>query len=701
MPADLLFEIGCEEVPAKMLARALTDVPAIVESKLAAARLTHGGMRVLGTPRRLAILVKQLADRQPDLHEQVVGPPVGAAFAPDGTLTKAGQGFAAKNGVEPGALTKQDVPGKKGQYVVATRDVVGLDARALLPPLLAEVAAAIPWPKSQRWGWGETTFVRPVQWLVALVGAEVIPLQWAALAAGRATRGHRFLSTGPIELATADAEHYVEALRHAHVLVDPETRRTEVRAALAQLEQASGLKVRPDEGLIAEVIHLGEYPVGVVGSFDPSFLEVPEEIIVTAMRNHQRYFAMEDASGKLTNAFATMMATIVKDKAVVRKGNEYVIASRLADAKFFFAEDRKKSFAAWNTKLDAVVFQAKLGDQAKTIGHKTARVTAIAAALAQHVAARVDEVTRAAGIMKADLASGAVGEFPELQGTMGRHYATHFGESPAIATAIEEHWWPKGQGAALPTTDTGAILALADRMDTIVGAFAVGLEPSGSADPFGLRRAAIGIWQILLARPAWASAFAPLVAATRTALAGQGVVLKDSRALDEFLKGRLRGIFSDAGIATQDADAALAQAWQDPTDARARAAALATLPKEARAVFKRIANILDDARAKGLTPGTQPDAAKFVAAGNSEHALHDAARAAQTREAPARERRDYAAVFESLGQLQPVVAAFFDKGGVMVMDPDVALRDNRLALLNWLVAPYLAISDFRLLGGAA
>jgi glycyl-tRNA synthetase beta chain len=691
MPADLLFELGCEEIPAKMLAKALADLPAAVEVKLQGARLTFASVRALGTPRRLAFIVKGLADRQPDLDEEVVGPPIGAAWDKDGNITKAGQGFAAKNGVAPESLQKKEVPGKKGQYAVAQRHVAGTETRALLPELLKEIVTGIPWPKGMRWGWSETAFVRPVQWLVALFGGEVIPLSWAGQTASRNSRGHRFLSNKAIEIASPDK--YVETLRAAHVIVDQDARKDLVRAELARLEKETGFKVRPDEALLAEVIHLGEYPVGVSGQFNPAFLEVPEEIIVTAMRTHQRYFAMEDASGKLAPRFVTMMATIVKDPVVVAKGNETVLASRLSDAKFFFSEDKKKTFDDWNAKLDGVVFQAKLGDGAKTIGHKIQRLVGIVEALGGSPIAK-----QAARYAKADLASHAVGEFPEVQGTMGKHYARIAKLGDTVADAIEQHWWPKGQGAALPKSDEAALIALADRMDTIVGCFAVGLEPSGSADPFGLRRAAIGIWQILLER-GWTTQYARVRQAAETQLLGQGVALKDAKPLDEFFKARLRGIFVDHGIPAQDADAAIAQDYTDPVDARARALACAKISKEAREVFKRVANILDDARGKKLEIGTQPDASKFVA--DVERNLHTAISEAQKTEQAARDKRDYVAVFESLERLRPTVAAFFDKGGVMVMDPDPSLRDNRLALLNWFIAPYVAIADFRLLAGSA
>ena len=687
--SDLLFEIGCEEIPAKFLAKALAELPGAIEAKLAAARLTWSTVHALGTPRRLAVIVRGLAERQPDLDEEVVGPPVNVAVAADGTLTKAGQAFAAKNGVAADALAKREVPGKKGMYVVARRHVRGDETRALLPRLLAELAAGMAWPKSMRWGAGEMTFVRPVHWLVALFGGEVVPLVWAGLTAGRTSRGHRFLSPGPVEIASPDK--YVEALRAAHVVVEPDARRDLVRADLMRLEKETGFRVRPDDALLAEVIHLGEYPVGITGGFDPAYLEVPEEMIVTAMRTHQRYFAMEDSAGKLAPRFATMMATIVKDPAVVSRGNETVLAARLSDAKFFFAEDRKQSFDAWNTKLDAVVFQAKLGERARTVGHKVARIAGIVETLGGSATARA-----VARYCKADLASHAVGEFPELQGVMGKHYARAFGK-PELADAIEQHWWPKGQGGELPKSDDAALVAIADRIDTLVGCFAVGLEPTGSADPFGLRRAAIGIWQILLDRR-WQKLDAALTAAIDE-LGKQAVVLKDRKPLDEFFKARLRGIFIDQGIPAQDADAALAQDFRDPVDARARALACAKISKEAREVFKRVANILDDARGKQLAIGAAPDPARFVA--QVERDLHAAIADAQQRERAARDGHDYASVFESLERLRATVAAFFDRGGVMVMDPDPALRDNRLALLHWFIAPYMAIADFRLLGSAA
>ena len=690
--SDLLFEIGCEEIPAKMLSNALAAFPAQVKAKLDGARVAHGTIAVFGTPRRIAVIVQGVVDRQPDLDEQVTGPPVGAAFAPDGTLTKAGQGFATKNGVDATAITKQEVAGKKGLYAVAQRHVAGAATRSLLPAILTELADGIVWPKQMKWGWSEKTFVRPVQWLVALLGGEVVPFAWAGQTAGRKTGGHRFLSPGMHDVA--DAGSYVETLRGLRVLVDLVERAQRVREELARLARENHLMMRPDEALVAEVIHLGEYPVGITGSFREEFLEVPEEMIVTAMRLHQRYFAFEDSSGKLANKFATLAATIVKDPAIVAEGNEKVLASRLSDARFFFGEDRKHTFDEWNATLDGVVFQAKLGDKAKTIGDKIRRLVEIVAA-----AGGSPTALSAAKYCKADLASKAVGEFPELQGTMGRHYAHHHHLGAAVGDAIEQHWWPKGQGAELPTSVDAALVALADKMDTIVGCFAVGLEPSGSADPFGLRRAAIGIWQILLANPdlSWLKLFQ----ASRDVLARHGVKLGDPTKLEEYFRQRLQGILVDGGVPVQDANAALAQGFADPVDARARAQAISKISKEAREVFKRVANILDDARAKNVIVTTTVDPSMFAADNPVERDLHAAVVAAQAREAAARRSADYPAVFESLEQLRPVVAAFFDKGGVMVMDPDPKLRDNRLGLLCFMIGPYAEIADFRKLGGQA
>lgn len=715
---DLLIELGGEEIPSRMLARAIAELPALVRARLDGARLAYGEVVALGTPRRLAVIVRGLADAQPELRERVVGPPVGAAFAADGTVTKAGLGFAQKNGVDPAALERAEVAGKKGLYAVATRVVVGRPTVEVLPALIAELIGALPWPKSMRWGWRETAFVRPLHWLVALWGEHVVPVTWGGLTADRISRGHRFLAPGPIELA--DASRYVEALRAAFVVVDPAARRRMIEAELARLAEETGCAVRRDDELVDEVTGLCEYPVGIAGGFDPAFLEVPEEVLVTTMRNHQRYFALEQG-GALAPRFATIAATITKDAAVVRAGNERVLAARLSDARFFFAEDCKKDLDGLRARLDDVVFQAKLG-AARTTGHKVGRIVGIVDALAERVGfedadgARVAH--RAAELCKSDLLTGVVGELPELQGVMGKHYARRqlaadpatAGIADAVGTAIAEHYMPRGAGAALPTTIAGALVGIADRIDTLVGCFGTGLEPTGSTDPYGLRRAANAILAINLDLGPGGERYERLgkgrgfplrldtlieIAAHQFAGAIE-VTDTDCGELHEFFRGRLRTLLIDGGLAAADVDAALGAGFDDVCDARLRAAALAVVPDKARAVFKRIANILDDAHGKGLAISGEPTPDLFVAPDNSEWRLWNAFAAVADRLAVAKANQDYRAMMALLVELEPAVAALFDKGGVMVMDPDARLRDNRLSLLQRVLAPFAAIADFRL-----
>jgi glycyl-tRNA synthetase beta chain len=690
--ADLLLEIGCEEIPAKMLARAVAELPAMAEARLADARLAHGEIRALGTPRRLAVIVRGVADRQPDLRERVVGPPVGAAFDKEGAPTKAAIGFAQKNGVDPTSLEKAEVEGKKGLYVVAQRFAAGRAAMDVLPAILTELVGAVPWPKSMRWGWNEHAFVRPVHWLVALWGGEVLPVAWGGVAAGRRTRGHRFLAPGWIDLAAPG--DYEKALRAAHVVVDPGARKDLVRGELARIEGETGGKVRKDDTLLDEVTNLCEWPVGVVGSFDPAYLEVPEEIIVTALRTHQRYFTIEDKAGKLLPKFVTMANTITRDPAVVAHGNERASAPRLADARFFVGEDRKRSLDDFAKNVAERVFLAKYGAKAASYGDKVRRIEGNVAALCDHVACDRTVALTAARLCKADLATSTVGEFPELQGVMGMHYARPaFGDG--VARAIAEHYMPKGAGAELPASAEGALVAIADRMDTLVGCFAASLEPTGSADPYGLRRAAIGVISILLARD-WTLSIDNLIEIASQQFAGALEVTEtDAGELAEFFRGRLRGILIDEGLAALDVDAALGvpDRWTAVRDAQARARALAVLPAAAREVFKRIANILDDADAKGVDRSGAVDEALLGHA--SERALWDAYRSRHDAIADAFARLDYRRLFELLVELQPVVAAFFDKGGVMVMDPDPQLRRNRLVLLAQIRDEFAQIADFR------
>ena len=690
MSLELLLELGTEEIPAGYLAKAMVALKANCEAELGKLRLSFEAVQTLGTPRRLTLSVTGLAEGQDDLAEEMVGPPARVAFGDDGEPTKAALGFAKRNGVAVADLRKGPAEGKKGEYLLCTRKEAGQKSRDVLPSVLGELLRTLPWPKSMRWHDGEESFVRPVHWLVSLLGGEVLPLRFAGIDAGRATRGHRFLSPGPIDLA-GDLQSYSQALRQAFVIVDPETRRTMITAEIARIEGEVDGTVRPDSGLVAEVANLVEYPVGVCGEFPEEYLEVPEQVIVSAMRSHQRYFAMSRADGSLLNRFVTIAGTVTKDPALVRRGNERVLAARLADAQFFFREDRKHSLEHFAGKLDSVVFQKKLG----SIGDKVARLSVGAIAMAGEVGVSVESVTRASALCKADLCSQMVSEFPELQGSMGRRYATLAKEPADVSLAIEEHYLPRGASDDLPTGDVGAVIGIADRLDTIAGCFSIGVVPTGSADPFGLRRAALGILR-LLAERSWAVDLSALVErAIDQVVTGQGLSIDSAKVqadVLDFLRIRFRGLLTDGKSLPGDCvDAALAVGFHDPRDAKARAEAVSQLRSRAdfeplAAAFKRVANIL-----KGQSPAGTPNPEAFVDDG--ERALWTAFQGVQERVDANLASNDYAKALQILSELKAPVDTFFD--AVLVIDKDEAIRDNRLAMLGRINDTFTRIADFR------
>ncbi len=694
--AELLFEIGTEEIPAGFLARAIVDLRALAAERLAALRLAHGEIAVVGAPRRLALSVQALAERQADVSETVTGPPASAAFDKEGKPTKAAAGFAARNNVPVESLTVVEVPGK-GAYVAARREQRGEATRTLLPQFLAELARALPWKKSMRWASLDQPFVRPVHWLVALYAGEVIPLDLWETKSGRETRGHRFLNPGAVAL-DGTLEDYKAKLRRAHVIVDPAARRTEIEAELARVQKTEGVKIRPDEALLDEVTNLVEYPVAIAGSFDEAYLEIPAEVIVSAMRAHQRFFATQRATekpdGTLDNHFITIAGTITKDPAVVRSGNERVLAARLADARFFFREDRHAKLDDLAARLGGVVFQAKLG----TVGDKVGRVGRIAGEVAVALGLDAAAAARAAALCKADLVSKVVGEFPDLQGIMGRHYARLAGEDPAVADAIFEHYLPRGAADELPVGDIGAALGVADRIDTIVGCFAVGLQPTGSADAFGLRRAALALLNILLGRGWSKLRLDALVDAAARELEPrlQQQKIKWTPELRsqilEFFKTRLRGLLVEQkALAADCVDAALAVGYYDVPDASKRAAAVGHLRERPDfeplgIAFKRVANIL-----KGEAPAGEPDTARF--SHDSERALWTSFLAVRDAVAGQVAAHDYDGALRELTTLKPAVDKFFDD--VLVMDPDAAVKQNRLNLLGTINTTFMTIADFR------
>jgi glycyl-tRNA synthetase beta chain len=693
MPADLLLEIGTEEIPAAVLTRAIESLTGRAQAALAEARLDAERVRVLGTPRRLVLSVAGLADRQPDLEERVVGPPARAAFDDAGKPTQAAVGFAKRNGVSVEKLERAEVEGKKGEYVVCTRHEPGKPAAEVLPALLERLIAEQPWAKSMRWAYREEAFVRPVQWIVALLGDDVLPISFAGIEAGRMSRGHRFLAPEPVAVPGA-LPAYLDLMRQRFVIVDPALRAEMITAELARVEGEIGARVRPDADLLREVANLVEYPVAVCGSFRESFLEVPEEVIVSAMRAHQRYFAVEDAQGRLVNRFVTIAGTVTRDAAVVRAGNERVLAARLSDASFFFREDRRIPLAQRAEKLDEVVFQSDLG----SIGAKTRRIGAIAGKLAAEVGADSGHVARAASLCKADLVTHMVFEFPDLQGVMGRHYARLEGEPAPVSDAIFEHYLPRGATDALPRTDVGAVLGIADRIDTLVGCFAVGLAPTGSADPYGLRRAALGILGILLDR-GWSISLTHLVALAAQALAGTPEVtveVKDDgkAAVLAFLRTRLKGFLGE--LPADCVEAALNAGFDDVPDARARAQAVAALRQREDfeplgVAFKRVANILKGQTGDNVASAQEPDTGLFTE--EAERALWRAFGEIASQVERHLESSDYARALGVLAELKAPVDRFFDQ--VLVMDQDPKVRANRLALLARIGGSFARIADFR------
>lgn len=687
MPRSLLLEIGTEEIPAGYLSAAMVAIASRCEAALQAARLPFESVRALGTPRRLSLVVEGLAEGQADLEEEMVGPPARVAFDGEGKPTKAAEGFAKRNGVALAELRKGPAEGKKGEYLLCTRREAGKSASEVLEPLLVGLLAELPWPKSMRWHVGEHSFVRPVHWIVCLFGSDALPLKFCGIVAGRMTRGHRFLAPAEIEL-DGTITGYERALREAFVVVDPEKRQTMIRAEISRIEKDTGGTVRQDDELIVEVANLVEYPVGVCGTFREEYLEVPERVIVSAMRSHQRYFAMSGADGKLLNRFITIAGTVTRNNDVVRAGNERVLAARLADAQFFFREDQKHSLEHFASKLDDVVFQKKLG----SIGAKVGRLSAGAVVLAKEVGIDVELVKRSAALCKADLTSQMVWEFPELQGTMGRRYALLAKEDPEVCTAIEEHYMPRGASDDLPTSAVAAVVGVADRLDTIVGCFAIGLVPTGSADPYGLRRAALGVLR-LFSDQSWKVDLRVLVGRAAEQLEGTVPVSEKviAQVLD-FLKVRFRGLLTDSKSLPGDCvDAALAVGFADPRDAGARAEAVSDLRSRddfepLAAAFKRVANIL-----KGQSPPGGPNPDAFVE--DDERSLWKAYEGIRERVDSKLSGDDYAGALQVLVELKGPVDSFFD--AVLVMDKDELIRDNRLAMLARINDTFTRIADFR------
>jgi glycyl-tRNA synthetase beta chain len=695
--ADFLLEIGLEEIPARMIAGAEAELGRRVSELLTRERLlgssdsTDGKVTTYSTPRRLAVRVEGLALAQPDAEEQLVGPSWKVAF-PNGEAGPAAVAFAKKAGIEVSALTK--ITNAKGEYVGAIVQRKGRAAAELLAGELPKEILSLYWAKNMYWRAGKPErFVRPVRWLVALLDSAVIPLEIAGIAAGNQSRGHRILHGESPVIVDAPAA-YLAALRGAYVEADAAARRHTIRKALDHVTRAitetPGARWREDEPLVETVVHLTEWPTVLYGSFEPEYLSLPEEVLVTVMRDHQKYFAVEDAQGKLAPHFLTVLNTQVDEegRAIIRHGNERVLRSRFKDAQFFWETDQKIPLTERVEMLKSVTFQKELGSYHwKTEGNlRVAQELASAVKASGGVSFDEAALLRAVELAKTDLTAELVKEFTELQGIVGGLYARAQGLDEATAAAIYSQYTPASTDDAIPTTVEGQLLGLADRIHTIVAMFGIGNAPTGSKDPFALRRAANAIVKIL--------AESELSLTLRDIVGGSGI---QNQATNNFLIERLSFYLKDVRGFTYDVvSAVLAAGADDVRDAIARAEALMAVRGSEdfvaiSAAFKRIKNILRQAIEKGdlaapvrLTESalTQPEEQKLLA-----ESMKLAVKVAQLRQ-----ERNYGAALEAIATLRPTVDAFFDK--IMVMAPEPELRAARLALIQSVLDGFSGIADF-------
>jgi len=682
MAKDLFLEIGCEEIPAGFVPKAMVDMEALMRRELESARLEFGEIVTLGTPRRLVLAVKGIADRQPDAELTAMGPAKSVAYDKEGKPTRAAEGFARGQGIEVSQLTL--VMTEKGEYLAAKKSEVGRDTADLLPEMLPRLMGAIPFKKSMRWADLEVRFARPIHWIVALFDGMVVPFSFGNIETGSVSRGHRFMAN--TTFAVRDFAHYLEECERHFVIPDPEKRKEIIRREIERVAQQAGGSVLPDESLLEQVSFLVEYPSAVHGTFSEDFLVVPREVLITSMREHQRYFSLVDGKGKLLPGFITINNTLTDDPQVVVKGNERVLRARLSDARFFFDEDHKVRLDARVESLKGIVYQAKLG----TSYEKMERFRELAQGVAGRLNPAVSEkVYRAATLCKADLVTGMVGEFPEVQGIMGREYALHDGEDAAVANAIAEHYLPTQAGGELPASDIGAFVSLADKMDTICGCFSVGLIPTGSADPYALRRSALGIINIILEK-GYREPLSDLIRRSLALLLPKATRPPEEvhRDVLEFFRGRFVNLMADR-FPADAVDAVVSVSFDDLVEAGAKIAALAEFRNRSdfaalAVAFKRVCNIVKE--------GVDAPVSAELFQDPAEAELHESLKQVAGKVEAALSGADYLAALTEIATLKPGVDLFFEK--VMVMAEDERVRGNRLALLTGIARLFGRLADF-------
>ena len=683
----LAFEIGTEEIPAFDLAGAVKQLTTMVPSLLDDAAIPHGAVKIFSSPRRLIVIAEEIPEATEEKNEVFKGPSAKIAFDAEGNPTKAAQGFARSKGVDPSSLVVED------GYVCARTHTPSVNVASLLSSVLNKIIHGLSWPRSQRWGVQSEYFTRPVRWIVALFGNEVIDFTFAGLVAGRTTYGHRFLAPGPFEVA--DADSLVDVVRSASVIPSEAEREQVIRKGVAKAEAETGFTAVLHPKTLVEVINLAEYPTVLVGTFDEEFLKVPEEIIVDAMLVHQRYFPLYDKDGKLTNRFIVVSNGDPACAETIVDGNERVVRARLYDAKFFYDEDLKQPLESYVDHLGEVVFQEKLG----TMLDKTNRIQRLADHLAEDAGLAgqdLSDVERAARLCKADLVTSAVVEFTSVQGVMGSYYAAASGETAQVAQAIEQHYRPRFAGDEAPDTVVGKIVAIADKLDTVCGLFAVGQGPTGSSDPFALRRSAIGIVAMLSGKDAVEVSLVAAIDAALASYAQQGIEFDTDavrRDVIEFFITRTKVMMRDAGNSIDTIDAVLSAGIQEPVELINRVSALEAARSEQPEVFEDLATAY--ARANNLCDSKLGTEVNEGLLSEVEQALVRAVGQAESNVASALENNNYAAALSELAALRKPIDLFFEN--TMVMDEDQALRENRLRLLNSFVAVFANVADFALL----
>lgn len=689
---DLLFEIGTEELPPKSLRRLRDSLHASLLTLLQENHLGHATSHAYATPRRLAVLVKDLAVAQPDREVMRRGPALSAAFDAAGNPTGPATGFARACGVDVAELDRLQTD--KGTWLAWRSVERGKQAAEILPELIEKALKALPVARRMRWGSSSVEFVRPVHWAVLLLGNEPVHSEILGVRTDRYTRGHRFHHNEKI--AISSAAEYVDLLTtRGQVMADMDARRDSIRIQVTRAGEALGGSARIDAELLDEVTALVEWPVAITGAFDRRFLEVPAEALISSMQDHQKFFPVLHADASLMPNFITIANIVSKDPEQVRAGNERVIRPRLEDAAFFWEQDRRQTLADRIPQLDSMTFQQQLG----TLGDKRKRVAAIATGIATTLGIDTQRVQRAAALSKCDLLTSMVFEFPELQGVMGRYYALHDGEDPEVASALDEQYQPRFAGDTLPPTTTGQILAIAERLDTLAGIFAIGQTPTGDKDPFGLRRAALGLLRILIEKQLDLD-LQDMIALATANLPADLQAGKAAPALLAFSLERLRAWYLEAGFDVQNFDAVMARQPTRPLDFDQRmhaVQAFRALPEadSLAAANKRIRNILRKAHEAGISFPDECDAGLLQEP--AEQQLAAALGELEARVQPLFLQRDYTLALRRLAALQAPVDTFFDH--VMVMSDDTMLRNNRLALLHAMSELFLQVADISLLQG--